>query len=122
MSLGWRLLGHRQLGQMTKFRHGSSLDQQELSGLRSGALGARPDHRKELQDEPLAVVRAALGQYGGVWAHDESRESFGIAGRPGGRGPQPVGTAVFQGKHPRENAEVAQALRDIVGKLAAEVG
>lgn len=31
-------------------------------------------------DKPLAVVGAALGQYGGVWAHDEARTSFGIAG------------------------------------------
>jgi hypothetical protein len=27
----------------------------------------------------------------------------------------------LDGKHPRENAEVAEALRDVVGKLAAEV-
>ena len=29
---------------------------------------------------------------------------------------------VFDGKHPRENADVAAALGDVVGKLAAEVG
>jgi hypothetical protein len=28
----------------------------------------------------------------------------------------------LDGKHPRENAEVAGQLRDIVGKLVAEVG
>jgi hypothetical protein len=31
-------------------------------------------------------------------------------------------STVFDGKHPRENAEVAGQLRDIVGKLVAEVG
>jgi hypothetical protein len=31
----------------------------------------------------------------------------------------PIGA--LDGKHPRENAEVAANLRDIVGKLAAEV-
>ena len=28
---------------------------------------------------PLAVVTLSMGQYGGVWAHDEARKSFGIA-------------------------------------------
>ena len=57
-----------------------------------------------------------------MWAHDETRKSFGIAG------PRVVEdlklslrTTVFDGKHPRENAEVAATLRDIVGKLAAEL-
>ena len=84
---------------------------------------SRPYGDSALQGKPLAVVGAALGQYGGVWAHDETRKSFGIAG------PRviedltlSVQTTAFDGKHPRENAEVAQTLRDIVGKLAAEVG
>jgi hypothetical protein len=29
--------------------------------------------------------------------------------------------ASLDGKHPRENGEIAETLRDIVGKLAAEV-
>jgi hypothetical protein len=33
-----------------------------------------------------------------------------------------VPTTALDGKHPRENAEVAASIRDIVGKLAAEVG
>jgi NAD(P)H-dependent FMN reductase len=84
---------------------------------------SRPFGNGALKDKPMAVVGAALGQYGGVWAHDETRKSFGIAG------PRVVEdlklslrTTVFDGKHPRENAEVAATLRDIVGKLAAEVG
>jgi len=32
-----------------------------------------------------------------------------------------VQTTAFDGKHPRENAEVAASLRDVVGKLVAEV-
>ncbi|WP_029111493.1 NAD(P)H-dependent oxidoreductase [Mycobacterium sp. URHD0025] len=84
---------------------------------------SRPFGNGALKGKPLAVVGAALGQYGGVWAHDETRKSFGIAG------PRVVedlklsipGKAL-DGKHPRENAEVAEALRDIVGKLTVEVG
>lgn len=84
---------------------------------------SRPYGNGALKDKPLAVVGAALGQYGGVWAHDETRKSFGIAG------PRviedlklSVPATTLDGKHPRENAELVAALRDIVGKLAAEVG
>jgi NAD(P)H-dependent FMN reductase len=83
---------------------------------------SRPYGNGALKDKPLAVVGAALGQYGGVWAHDETRKSFGIAGpRVVEDLKLSVQTTTFDGKHPRENAEVAQNLRDVVGKLAAEV-
>jgi NAD(P)H-dependent FMN reductase len=84
---------------------------------------SRPYGNGALNDKPLAVIGAALGQYGGVWAHDETRKSFGIAG------PRVVEdlelslpTQTLDGKHPRESAEVAAKLRDIVGKLVAEIG
>jgi NAD(P)H-dependent FMN reductase len=83
---------------------------------------SRPFGNSALKDKPLAVVGGAHGQYGGVWAHDETRKSFGIAG------PRVVEElklslpfASLDGKHPRQNAEVAETLRNIVGKLAAEV-
>ena len=41
---------------------------------------SRPFGDSALKDKPLAVVGSAGGQYGGVWAHDETRKSFGIAG------------------------------------------
>ncbi|OMC41410.1 FMN reductase [Mycobacterium sp. GA-1841] len=84
---------------------------------------SRPWGNGALKDKPLAVVGAALGQYGGVWAHDETRKSFGIAGpRVVEDLKLSVPSKSLDGKHPRENAEVAEALRDIVGKLTAEVG
>ena len=83
---------------------------------------SRPYGDSALKDKPLAVVGAALGQYGGVWAHDETRKSFGIAGpRVVEDLKLSVQTTAFDGKHPRENAEVAENLRDVVGKLAAEI-
>ena len=83
---------------------------------------SRPFGNSALKDKPLAVVGAAHGQYGGVWAHDETRKSFGIAGpRVVEDLKLSVQTTAFDGKHPRENAEVADTLRGIVGKLAAEV-
>jgi NAD(P)H-dependent FMN reductase len=84
---------------------------------------SRPFGNGALKDKPLAVVGAALGQYGGVWAHDETRKSFGIAGpRVVSDLKLSVPSKTLDGKHPRENAEVAASLRDIVGKLTAEVG
>ncbi|KUH82831.1 MULTISPECIES: NAD(P)H-dependent oxidoreductase [unclassified Mycobacterium] len=84
---------------------------------------SRPYGDSALKDKPLAVVGASLGRYGGQWAHDETRKSFAIAG------PRVVEdlrlsipTATLDGRHPREDAEVVAGLRDIVGKLAAEVG
>jgi NAD(P)H-dependent FMN reductase len=83
---------------------------------------SRPYGSGALVGKPLAVIGTALGQYGGVWAHDEARKSFGIAGA------QVVGvklslqSAVFDGKQPQESAEVVEGVREVVGKLAAEVG
>jgi NAD(P)H-dependent FMN reductase len=84
---------------------------------------SRPFGNSALKGKPLAVIGSSVGQYGGVWAHDETRKSFGVAG------PRVVEdlklslpAKVFDGKHPRENAEVAVQVGDVVGKLAAEVG
>jgi NAD(P)H-dependent FMN reductase len=84
---------------------------------------SRPFGDGALKGKPLAVIGAALGQYGGVWAHDETRKSFGIAGPRVVEGLElSLPGKVFDGNHPRENAEVAAAVGEVVGKLAAEVG
>ena len=58
-----------------------------------------------------------------MWAHDETRKSFGIAGpRVVEDLKLSVPSKILDGKHPRENAEVAADLRGVVEKLAAEVG
>src|ERR1700694_4495005 len=83
---------------------------------------SRPFGDGALKDKPLAVVGTAAGQYGGVWAHDETRKSFGVAGpRVVEELKLAVPAKTFDGKSPRENAEVTENLRDVVGKLAAEV-
>ncbi len=84
---------------------------------------SRPFGDGALKGKPLAVVGTALGQYGGVWAHDEARKSFGIAGpRVIEDVKLSIPAKVFDGKHPRENADVVQQVREVVGKLVAEVG
>ena len=83
---------------------------------------SRPWGASDLKDKPVAVIGSAQGRYGGAWAHDETRKSLGIAG------PRVVDSitlslpiSAFDGKHPRENADVASAVRRAVGDLAAEV-
>ena len=83
---------------------------------------SRPYGNSALKGKPLAVVGASHGRYGGVWAHDDARKSFGVAGpRVLEELKLSVRTTEFDGKHPRENAEVAENLRNVVGKLASEV-
>ncbi|MFZ0714932.1 NAD(P)H-dependent oxidoreductase [Mycobacterium sp.] len=83
---------------------------------------SRPFGDSALKGKPLAVIGGAYGQYGGVWAHDETRKSFGIAGPRVVESIKlsvPFGT--LNGQHPREHAEVAANVRDAVGKLVAEI-
>ena len=83
---------------------------------------SRPFGDGALKGKPLAVVGAAHGRYGGVWAHDETRKSFGLAGARVIEDLElSLPTAELGDRHPRENAEVTARLRDIVGKLVAEI-
>ena len=84
---------------------------------------SRPYGQSAVTGKPLAVVGAALGRYGGIWAHDETRKSFGIAGAHVVDAlalSVPIG--VLDGKHPRENTAVVAGLDDALTKLAAEAG
>ena len=96
-----------------------------IPGVLKNALDwmSRPYGQSVLNSKPLAVIGAAHGQYGGVWAHNETRKSFGIAGA------DVVDAAAFSlpigrldGRHPRENDDVVADLNDVLTKLATEVG
>ena len=83
---------------------------------------SRPWGASDLKGKPVAVIGSAQGRYGGVWAHDETRKSLGIFG------PRVVDTITLSlpantldGRHPRDNANVVQAVGDAVNALAAEV-
>ncbi|GAB3030046.1 NAD(P)H-dependent oxidoreductase [Mycobacterium bourgelatii] len=83
---------------------------------------SRPFGDGALKGKPLAVIGGSLGQYGGVWAHDDTRKSFGIAGA---RVVDSIKLSVpfrsLDGKAPAEHEELTANVRDAVGKLAAEV-
>lgn len=84
---------------------------------------SRPFGNGALKGKPLAVIGGSFGQHGGVWAHDETRKSFGIAGA---RVVDSISLSVpfktLEGKAPAEHAELSANVRDAVGKLVAEVG
>ncbi len=84
---------------------------------------SRPFGNSALKGKPLAVIGGSFGQYGGVWAHDETRKSFGIAGA---RVVESIKLSVpfktLEGKAPAAHAELSENVRDVVGKLVAEVG
>src|ERR1700730_6820867 len=83
---------------------------------------SRPFGDGALKGKPLAVIGGSFGRYGGVWAHDATRKSFGIAGA---RVIETIKLSVpfktLEGKAPAQHAELSANVRDAVGKLAAEV-
>ncbi len=83
---------------------------------------SRPFGNGALKDKPLAVIGGSMGRYGGVWAHDDIRKSFGIAGA---RVIETIKLSVplqsLAGQDPAEHGELTQNVRDVVGKLAAEI-
>jgi NAD(P)H-dependent FMN reductase len=84
---------------------------------------SRPFGNGALKGKPLAVIGGSMGQYGGVWAHDETRKSFGIAGAQVVEAIKlSVPFRTLEGKAPAEDVELSANVRDVVGKLAAEVG
>jgi NAD(P)H-dependent FMN reductase len=84
---------------------------------------SRPYGNSVLAGKPLAVIGVAGGQYGGVWAHDETRKTFGIASAHVVDAlALSVPISSLGGKHPRENADLVADLDDVLRKLAAEVG
>jgi len=83
---------------------------------------SRPFGDGALKGKPLAVIGGSFGRYGGVWAHDETRKSFGIAGaRVIDAIKLSVQFKTLEGRAPADSAEVTANVRDAVGKLAAEV-
>jgi NAD(P)H-dependent FMN reductase len=84
---------------------------------------SRPFGDGALKGKPLAVIGGSMGQYGGVWSHDDTRKGFAIAGADVIEGLKlSVPFRTLEGKAPAEDAELSANVRDVVGKLAAEVG
>jgi NAD(P)H-dependent FMN reductase len=79
---------------------------------------SRPFGQGALKDKPLAVVGTAVGQYGGQWAHDDTRKSARVAGASV---VDEIGLshAYAWGADPAADAEVVAKFVDAVTALAA---
>ncbi|HET9383258.1 MAG TPA: NAD(P)H-dependent oxidoreductase [Streptomyces sp.] len=81
---------------------------------------SRPYGSGALTGKPVAVVGTAFGQYGGVWAQDETRKALGVAG---GKVLEDVKLAIpgsvtrFATTHPADDAEVAAQLTEVVARV-----
>jgi NAD(P)H-dependent FMN reductase len=84
---------------------------------------SRPYGTGAIVGKAVAVVGTALGQYGGVWAHDEARKSVGIAG---GKVIEDIKLSIpgsvqrFAEAHPADDAEVTAQLTEVVARLHGE--
>ncbi|WSQ07367.1 NAD(P)H-dependent oxidoreductase [Streptomyces sp. NBC_01231] len=81
---------------------------------------SRPYGASAFGGKPAAVVGTAFGQYGGVWAQDETRKAVGIAG---GKVIEDIKLSIpgsvtrFAETHPADDAEVAAQLTEVVTRL-----
>jgi len=81
---------------------------------------SRPYGASTFGGKPVAVVGTAYGQYGGVWAQDETRKAVGIAG---GQVLEDIKLSIpgsvvrFAETHPADDAEVAAQLTEVVARL-----
>jgi NAD(P)H-dependent FMN reductase len=82
---------------------------------------SRPHRAGAITGKAVAVAGTSDGRYGGVWAHDETRKTAGIAGA---RVLEDVALAVpgaaerFAASDPVDDDEVATALLNILNTLA----
>ncbi|GAA1421831.1 NAD(P)H-dependent oxidoreductase [Streptomyces thermospinosisporus] len=81
---------------------------------------SRPYGAGALSGKPVAVVGTAFGQYGGVWAQDETRKAVGIAGAKVLEDIKlsiPGSMTRFAETHPAEDTEVAEQLTEVVARI-----
>ena len=81
---------------------------------------SRPYGTGAVKGKPVAVISASPSGNGAQWAHEDTRKAVRIAG---GKVLEDVTLAIggtidkFGDRHPRENAEVAQQVADVVASL-----
>ncbi len=81
---------------------------------------SRPYGAGAISGKPVAVIGTAFGQYGGVWAQDETRKSVGIAG---GKVIDDIKLSIpgsmtrFAETHPADDSEIVEQLTEVVTRL-----
>ncbi|MGW1160031.1 NAD(P)H-dependent oxidoreductase [Streptomyces sp. NPDC002513] len=82
---------------------------------------SRPYGTGALSGKPVAVVGTAFGQYGGVWAQDETRKALGIAGGTvleDAKLSIPGSVTRFAETHPADDTEVVEGLTKVIEQLS----
>ncbi len=83
---------------------------------------SRPFGSSSISAKPLAVIGTSFAQFGGIWAQDEARKAYGIAGA---RVIEATTLAVpnsvvrFAETHPKDDAEIAEQLAAFLGEFAS---
>ena len=83
---------------------------------------SRPFGQGSITGKPVAVIGSAYGQFGGIWAQDEARKAFGIAGAnvlDDVKLSIPGSVVRFAETHPRDDAEVVAQLAAVVAAITA---
>jgi NAD(P)H-dependent FMN reductase len=85
---------------------------------------SRPYGAGAFGGKPVAVVGTAFGQYGGVWAQDETRKSAGIGGKvlEDVKLSIPGSLTRFAETHPVDDAEVAAQLTEVIARVHGHAG
>ena len=86
---------------------------------------SRPYGAGAFTGKPVAVVGTAFGQFGGVWAQDETRKALGIAGATvleDAKLSIPGSVVRFAETHPGDDAEVVAGLTEVLEQLGAQAG
>ena len=81
---------------------------------------SRPMGTGALAGKPVAVAGTAYGQYGGVWAQDETRKAVGIAGGKVVEEAKlsiPSSVIRFAELHPADDAEVVEGLAAVFERI-----
>ncbi|MFJ2606401.1 NAD(P)H-dependent oxidoreductase [Streptomyces sp. NPDC091279] len=81
---------------------------------------SRPYGAGAFGGKPTAVVGTAFGQFGGVWAQDETRKAVGIAGAKVIEDIKlsiPGSVTRFAETHPADDAEVAAQVTEVIARL-----
>ena len=85
---------------------------------------SRPYGASAFTGKPVSVVGTAYGQFGGLWAQDETRKSVGIAGGvvlEDAKLSVPGSVVRFAELHPQDDAEVAEQLPLVLARVAEAV-
>jgi NAD(P)H-dependent FMN reductase len=85
---------------------------------------SRPFGAGSISGKPVAVIGTAFGQFGGVWAQDEARKSYGIAGA---RVLEEIKLSIpssvirFAEIHPRDDADALAQVSAVVDSVVKAV-